>query len=91
LLFYQCFQLGRFGFSLRSKAEEVGKKAPTSVKMGAKSIKNEARGPPGGAGGVKAAAGGRGTKKLHIFDAHRIAFGAFLVPLMPKWAPLWPH
>ena len=26
LLFYQCFQLGRFGFSLRSKAEEVGKK-----------------------------------------------------------------
>ena len=38
-------------------------------------------GPLGGAGEVKAAAGGRGTKKAHIFDAHRVAFGAFSVPL----------
>ena len=38
---------------------------------------------------VKAAAGGEGTPKLYIFDAHWIAFGAFLVPLMPKWAPFW--
>ena len=47
------------------------------------------RGPLEGARGVKAAAGEEGTQKTYIFDAHWIAFGAFLVPLMPKWAPFW--
>ena len=89
VVFYQWFQLGRFGFSLRSKAEEVGKKASQINEMGAKSIQNEAWGTPWGGRGVKAAAGGEGTQKLYIFDAHWIAFGAFSVPLMPKWAPFW--
>ena len=42
-----------------------------------------------GARGLKAAAGGEGTQKPYIFDAHWIAFGTFLVPLMPKRAPFW--
>ena len=46
-------------------------------------------GPLGGASGVKAAAGGEGTQKLYIFGTHWIAFGAFFVQLMPKWAPFW--
>ena len=46
-------------------------------------------GPLGGARGLKAAAGGKGTQQIYIFDAHWIAFGAFLVPLMPKRAPFW--
>ena len=46
-------------------------------------------GPLGGARGVKAAAGGEGTQKLYILDARVIASGAFLVPLMPYWAPFW--
>jgi hypothetical protein len=47
------------------------------------------RGTLGGARGVKAAAGGEGIQKIYIFDAHWIAFGTFLVPRMPKWAPFW--
>ena len=46
-------------------------------------------GPLGRAGEVKAAAGGKGTEKLNIFDAHLVAFGAFSVPLMPKLVPFW--
>jgi hypothetical protein len=71
------------------KRKKLGKIYPKIVKMGAKPIKNEAWGTPCGAGEVKAAAGGKGTKKLHIFDAHRVAFGAFSVPPMPKRAPFW--
>jgi hypothetical protein len=47
------------------------------------------RGPFGGARGLKAAAGGEEIQKIYIFDAYSIAFGAFLVPLMPKRAPFW--
>ena len=43
-VFYQLFQLGRFGFSLRSKAEDVGKKASQIDEMEAKSIQNDAQG-----------------------------------------------
>ena len=80
-------------FSLRSKAEEVRKKIPqTGRNMGQIHKKCSPGDPWGGAGGVKTAAGGKGTKKhkkVHIFNAHRVAFGAFSVPLMPKWAPFW--
>ena len=44
-------------------------------------------GPLGGVRGVKAAAAGEGTQKLYIFDAHWIAFGTILAPLMQKRAP----
>ena len=48
--------------------------------------------PLGGQGGSRRRPAGREPKqhkKLHIFNAHRIAFGAFSVPLMPKLVPFW--
>ena len=59
------------------------------VKHGPNPSKMMPRGPLGGARGLKAAAGGEGTQKLYIFDAHWITFGSFLVSLMPKRAPFW--
>ena len=71
------------------KRKKWRKRYPKLVEIWAKSIKSAARGPLGGAGGVKTAAGGKGTQKIYIFDAHRVAFGAFSVPLMPKLVPFW--
>ena len=49
-------------------------------------------GPLGGAGEVKAAAGGKGTKTVNIFDAHWVAFGnpwaAIESPLASLGSPL---
>ena len=90
LLFKQCFQLRRFGFFLAFESGRSEEKyTPNWSKYGPNPSKVQLGGPLGGAGGVKTAAGGKGTKKLHIFDAHRVAFGAFSVPLMPKWVRFW--
>jgi hypothetical protein len=77
--FFLAFESGR---SWEKYIQKLSKCEPNPSKM-------KPGGPLGGAGEVKAAAGGKGTKKNHIFDAHRVAFGAFSVPLMPKWAPVW--
>jgi hypothetical protein len=90
LLFKQCFQLRRFGFFLAfesGRSEE--KDTPNWSKYEPNPSKVQPRGPLGGAGGVKTAAGGKGTKKIHILNDHRVAFGAFSVPLMPKLVPFW--
>mgnify|MGYP006140783583 CR=1 FL=1 len=77
-------------FFLAFESGRSWEKGTNNCQNGSQIHQNETRGDPlGGAGGVKTAAGGRGTKKLHIFNAHRVAFGAFSVPLMPKWAPFW--
>ena len=50
-------------------------------------------GSPGKAGGDQNGGRREGNqqkhKKKHICNAHRVAFGAFWVPLMPKWVPFW--
>ena len=87
------FSFDALVFSLRSKAEEVRKKIPQTGRNMSQIHKKCSPGDPrGGAGEVKTAAGGKGTKKhkkVHIFNAHWVAFGAFSVPLMPKLVPFW--
>jgi hypothetical protein len=84
------FSASTIWFSLLSKAEEVRKNIPNNwSKYEPNPSKMKPGGPLGGGGEVKAAAGGKGTEHPHIFDAHRVAFGAFSVPLMPKWVPFW--
>ena len=63
-----------------------------------KSIKSAARGPPplGGGGEIKTVAGGKGTKKHYIFDAHRVDFERgpkreqFRTKTIQSMKKLWP-
>ena len=79
LWFFLAFESGR---SEEQNTPNWSKYEPNPSKV-------QPGGPLGGAGGVKTAAGGKGTKKTHIFDTHRVAFGAFSVPPMSKLVPFW--
>ena len=62
--------------------------APQINEMGSKSRNKESLGDPFG-GGVQGGGQREGNQKLYIVDAHWIAFGAFSVPVMPKWVFFW--
>ena len=89
LFFINGSSLDDLVFPAVRKRKKLGKRHQQLKKWEPDPFKIVPRGSLGGASGVKAAAGGEGNPKIQICDTHWIAFGAFSIPIIQKWAPFW--
>ena len=81
-IFYQWFQLGRFGFPCVRKQKKMAKREQQLTKWDPNPSKMKPRGALWGAGESRRRPDGREPTNLP-------PTGSFSVPVIPKWAPFW--